>query len=76
MSAQEGFHHPALRSPHEASLHRIEYALATYGALSERRLLELLAGHGSSLSCRAALRAAVRSGAVRRVGDLYALPHR
>lgn len=75
MSAQEGFHHPHVHSAHEASICRIQRALSTYGVLREDQILELLC-HGTPSACsRSALHAAVRSGAIRRVGDVYALSH-
>lgn len=75
MSVQQAFPHPSPRSAYEASQRRIERALATYGCLDEAHLLELLC-HGGAESCtHAALQSAVRTGAVRRVGDVYALPH-
>lgn len=75
MSAQEGFHHPCCRSPYDASLHRIERALRTYGVLTEERLLEVCCDRGTGRT-RATLQSALRAGAVRRVGDVYALPRR
>lgn len=74
MSAHEGFRRPRIHSHREAYLRGVVRTLERYGALTEPRLLELLSrGSRSEELLRHAVRDALRSGLIRRAGDVYTL---